>query len=420
MSAASERRRIPRGSKLLLQLRQTVRKQIEMVLGANLAWSVAFVGIVTLQLASQHCSATYPRLAVGEAAPHDIRAIDDVDVPDDLASKERRVAARSLVPDVFVHDTAKAASLEKSFAEELDKTQPLPAAERQLLVGWLREVMQGLVIANKPMLVREKSITVVHLPSQREETLTDFSAVSDLEAARNDVRQRVASLSTLAPSTRASLADLLVSFLDANLSEDSATTGQRRDQAERAVLPVQVRIPKGTILIGQGQKITPEVAARIELVESRSAARSSVPRFAGLLVLTSLLAFFLFRYATYHQREFKRVKHLHAMLVSILLTMLILAQAILWIALQVTLRFRSPFGDPSAYIYLVPFGAGAITCAPEAVTRITASERWLVPSGRKRNTPSMPAKPDWLVSVSSAKRAGPCVFTSAATSDTAS
>ena len=41
-----------------------------------------------------------------------------------------------------------------------------------------------------------------------------------------------------------------------------------------------------------------------------------------------------------------------------------------------------------------------MTCAPEDVTRSTASPRWLVPSGRKRNTPSMPAKPDGLVSIS--------------------
>src|ERR1700731_3878964 len=65
-------------------------------------------------------------------------------------------------------------------------------------------------------------------------------------------------------------------------------------------------------------------------------------------------------------------------------------------------------------------GAGEITWPPDGVTFSTASPRWLVPSARKRNTPSMPAKPDALVSVSGAKRRGPCVFTSAATSATAS
>jgi len=360
VTGGAERRRVPRASKWLVQLRDTMRRQLEIVLAANLVWSSGFVGVVLLLLASQRCGTSYPRLAVGETAPYDIRAIEDVDVPDDTASRERRAAARALIPDVFVHDTQKAVALEKAFTEELAAAQPLPAAERQLLVGWLREVMQGLVIANKPMLLREKAITVVHLPSQREETLHDFSAVSDLEAARNDVRQRVASLATLPPSTRASLADLLVNFLDTNLSEDTAATLLRRDQAERAVLPVQVRVPKGTVLVARGQKTTPELVERVEIVETRSSPRASVARAVGLTVLTSLLAFFLFRYSTYHQRAFKRVQHLHAMLVSILLSMLVLASAIVWIAEQVCPRFRSPFSDPAAYVYLVPIGAGAI------------------------------------------------------------
>ena len=101
----------------------------------------------------------------------------------------------------------------------------LPAAERQLLVGWLREVMQGLVIANKPMLLREKAITVLHTPSQREETLRDFSARSSISMRRATTSGSASpSLDSLAPSTRASLAELLVDFLDANLSEDAAAT----------------------------------------------------------------------------------------------------------------------------------------------------------------------------------------------------
>jgi hypothetical protein len=172
------------------------------------------------------------------------------------------------------------------------------------LIGWLREVMQGLVIANKPMLLREHAITVLHLPAGREEVVREFAPVVDLEAARNDVRQRVASLATIAPSERAALAELLTSFLDANLSEDAAATAQRRDQAERAVLPVQVRVPKGTVLVARGQRVTPELVTRLALVEAQSSPRSSLSRFAGLILLTSLLAFFLYRYTTYHQRAF--------------------------------------------------------------------------------------------------------------------
>jgi putative nucleotidyltransferase with HDIG domain len=360
VTSGVERRRFPRAAKWAQKLRERLRRTLEIVLGANVAWSIAFLGVVTALLFSQRCGSSYPRLTAGELAPYDIHAIEDVDVPDEIATGERRVAARALIPDVYVHDTQKALALEKAFTTELAAAGPLPAAERQLLVGWLREVMQGLVIANKPMLMREKVITVLHTPSQREETVRDFGAVVDLDEARNDVRQRVTSLESLAPSTRASLAELLVDFLDANLSEDAAATSLRRDQAERAVLPVQVRVPKGTVLIAGNQVVTPEIAARVALVATRSAPRASVAQFAGLLVLASLLAFFLFRYATYHQRAFKRVRHLHAMLVSILLSMLLVSQAVVWIAEQVSHRFRSPFNDPKTYIYLVPIGAGAI------------------------------------------------------------
>ena len=59
--------------------------------------------------------------------------------------------------------------------------------------------------------------------------------------------------------------------------------------------------------------------------------------------------------------------------------------------------------------------------ARSASTRSTASPRSLVPSGRKRNTPSMPAEArrHWSALLRE-KRCGPCVFTSAATSATAS
>ena len=171
----------------------------------NLAWSVGFLGIVTVLLASQRCGSSCPRLAAGEPAPYDVRAIEDVDVPDEIATGERRAAARALVPDIYVHDTQKASTLEKAFAVELDAGEPLPAAERQLLVGWLRDVMQGLVIANKPMLLREKTITVLHTPSLRE-AVRDFapSWISGRPQRRGAAR---GPLATIAPSERAELGE---------------------------------------------------------------------------------------------------------------------------------------------------------------------------------------------------------------------
>ena len=131
-----------------------------------------------------------------------------------------------------------------------------------------------------------------------------------------------------------------------------------------------LRVPKGTVLMTRGQVVTPEILARLAAIEARTSPRTTLLRFFGLLVLASALAFFLRRYATYHQRSFKRVRYLHALLASILLAMLGLAQALLWIAEQVAPRFTPPFNDPGAYVFLVPFAAGAILVALLANGRI--------------------------------------------------
>jgi hypothetical protein len=68
----------------------------------------------------------------------------------------------------------------------------------------------------------------------------------------------------------------------------------------------------------------------------------------------------------------------------------------------------------------VVFGEPATAVPPPVATFITARPRSLVPSARKRNSPSIPAKPDVLVSVSGAKRCAPWVRARAATSATAS
>src|SRR5271166_200454 len=65
-------------------------------------------------------------------------------------------------------------------------------------------------------------------------------------------------------------------------------------------------------------------------------------------------------------------------------------------------------------------GAGLITLAAPPSISITARPRSLVPSGRKRKTPSAPLKPDTLVSALSLYGSGPPFRASAAASVAAS
>jgi hypothetical protein len=69
------------------------------------------------------------RMGTLYTAAYDVRAVEDVEVPDPVATAERRVAARELVPDVYVHDAQKASALEKAFNEQLNAT-PLRLSRR--------------------------------------------------------------------------------------------------------------------------------------------------------------------------------------------------------------------------------------------------------------------------------------------------
>ena len=76
------------------------------------------------------------------------------------------------------------------------------------------------------------------------------------------------------------------------------------------------------------------------------------------------------RYSSYHQRSFKKLNHLYALLVLMLLSMLLLGQAILWLVNEAVTNLASPFDQVGTYTYLIPLGAGSILVALLANGRI--------------------------------------------------
>jgi putative nucleotidyltransferase with HDIG domain len=107
-------------------------------------------------------------------------------------------------------------------------------------------------------------------------------------------------------------------------------------------------------------------------LQHASSARKKLgfPELLGLVVVASLLAFFLFRYTRYHQRAFRKLAHLHALLVLMVLSMLVLSRAILWLAWKVVDNLNDPFNQLASYSYVIPLGAGAILVALLANGRI--------------------------------------------------
>ena len=389
------------------RVRDSFRRATDRVLAADTGWSLALVLVTVAVLGSQRCGVSYEQLAVGEPATHDIRAKFDIRVPDEALIAERRREAREAVPDIYVYDTGRFQRLTEqlnglfnegrrlleepapeatpdvsqrvaqAFGDRVEggaltalvRQRFSPALERGLGEA-LGRGMRGLVIGNKALLEGQPEIIVAHVPGTREQPLSEYGSILDLDESREQVRAAVREIPGLPPADRRPLGGLAASFVDANLSFNPEATHARRDEAADTVAPVFVEVPRGKLLIRRGEMITPEVLAQLEAAQAASRGRLGLLDLVGLVLVVSMLAFFLYRYASYHQRRFKKIQHLHALLVLLQLSMLLLSVALLWVVGEVVDQFGSPFNQVQTYYYLVPLGAGSIMIALLANGRI--------------------------------------------------
>jgi putative nucleotidyltransferase with HDIG domain len=389
-----------------VRLREAFRRGADRALASSLLWSVLFVLIVTLLLGSPRFGLSGDaKWSVGQTAPYDIALRTETEIENTALSAMRRKEASDAVPEVYVHDGTRGARMSQEmrrvFAEgraslgEGDLAGTASAALREdlarrsspsaaaalfadgfsqateeILVEALDGVMARLIVGNKALLERQPAVLLVDVAGKREERTSDYGAILDLDQARGVARQDVLDDARALPGDRRALGDFVASFVDANLALSPEETVARRVAAEAAVAPVRVPVPKGTILVRAGEKLTAETLSLLDSTSRLSRPRVDWVEIAGLAVVATLLAFFLDRYTRYHQRSFRKVQHLHALLVIVILSMLLLAQATLWIAGEIADNLESPFHEITSYTYLAPVGAGAILVALLANGRI--------------------------------------------------
>ena len=382
-------RLLPWRLRLSARTREAMRSSFERVLSADLAWSVAFVGLSLVLLLDLRPSAG-DVLRAGERVDRDVVTPVDLDVVDPVATARRREQARAAARDVYVHDTTRGGRMAADVAslfrrgragEPLGAAAP-PAAQAALraagfppelervLATAVRHAMHEWVVANRALLARAGAIDLRHLPGDAEERVTEFDGVLDVPAAQRMAREHV--LAALPPSTpgREALAELAATFVDANVSFDSRLTEARRRAAAAAVVPVTRRVPRGTPLVRAGEVVTPEVEGHLRDLAGRDVAQPGIVSLVGLLVVTSALAFFAYRYTRYHQRNFKKLRHLHALFLLLMGALLVLAEGMLWLARGVVDELGPPLDEVGLYLYVVPVAAGPILVALLANGRV--------------------------------------------------
>ncbi len=375
------------------RVRDAVRRGSDRVLGVDLGWSAALIVMSMLLLGSQRCSVSYPSFEVGDVAGSEVRLHTDIQVVDQEITEQKKEEARQGVAEVYVYEPERSRRLSDQLSEifqagrrameaaqddprgearrVLEGRVPRPALEvlidnafseylEQAVVGPLQDVMNRVVIGNKSILERVPSIVVVRVPGELREQLTDYASIIELSQAREEVRSGIRSALTLDREEEMALAELAGSFVDANLSYSSARTDSERKAAANVVADVLTKIPADTVLVSEGEVITEDNLALVEAARETSPGTVGLLEFLALLILVSMMAFFLFRYTRFHQRNFKKVKQLHALLVLVILCMTLLAQAMLWLVRSVVDNMSYPFNQVDVYIYMIPVGAGAI------------------------------------------------------------
>ncbi len=385
----------------IARLRDAGRQSVDRVLDSDLLWSTLFVVVTLALLAAGGCGSRLGALRAGEFAPHDLRSPIDYDWVDDRSTDERRQLASLAVEEVWVHDVDRAARDTRQVAMLFEQGRELlaqdPSAqearkvfadalapetidvliglqfsrsvEREIL-GSLRQALSERVVGSRALLMRNPTITLIEMPGGREQRVPSNQVGMSLEESRQRVRQRLRERLRLESSGESVLADLAAAFVEANVYYEPELTDSRRQLAGREVGPVVVRIAEGEVIVHRGERLTPEIFQRLQDL-GRAAYRPIGPSQAmALIVLVAMLAFFLWRYTRVHQRHFRKIKHLHSLLVLMLISMLSLAEALLWISSNVVDRLDSPFGESGRYVYLIPLGAGSVLVALLANGRI--------------------------------------------------
>ena len=406
--AASWLERLRQRPRLSAGARDRLREIVDRVLGTDALWSLLLVATCLALIAGPGSAPLDPsRLRLGTVAPFDVRTPYDVDVVDEVLTAERRRTASAEALDVYVHDVERGRDLaavlaglfrdgrarldEASLRGDVDPTAQArehlagrvredvldtllgrrfdAALERQAIAA-LTDAMDRLVIGNRALLGRAPAILVLRVPGRRAQRVDDYAGFVDVEAARAGVTEALGRDVSIPAREKRAFVAFVASFVDANVHYDSDATHERRAAAAATVPPVVVRVAGGEILVRQGEIVTQAALDRLAAARRQPGATFGATEGLGWSFVLGVLAFFVWRYCSYHQRRFRKVRRLHALFVVVLLGILLLAHALPWVVARVVSGLGSPYDDPGRAIYLIPFGAGAVLMALLANGRV--------------------------------------------------
>lgn len=319
------------------------------IIQSPIFYIIVFAAIISFFI-SYFPARPLPSIKPGEIASKDIISPLEITVEDSQATDRRREQAESTIPPVYFYNqkivavtrekirqffesgrawqsSAPALSLkdlQKNLSENLgldiDEATlnnlarlRFPQELEQLLSETLVPVLSKEIILSRSLLSHgetEKGLLVVR---GKEEKLLKAAEILELREARTQLVSEINALE-LPARTRSLLKTLAPAFLVPTINYDAPETEIRRLKARNQVEPVYYTIKKGKVIIRKGDEATPEVIRQIAIINQKISSQPHwLINFAGLLVLYSIIFFFIWNFIVYVTGDEKQLRLLQMM-----------------------------------------------------------------------------------------------------------
>ncbi|MBM3298253.1 MAG: HDIG domain-containing protein, partial [Candidatus Aminicenantes bacterium] len=363
-------------------------------------WLGLFV-VVMSYLLSQLPPKALPTLQVGDIAPRDIAAPDDLTIVDPEMTRAKRLEAEESVLPVYALDPSVFSGLQKKIrevfelgrgwdragategAEALQKALfaahdveiPLddlayllqsgfPTTLEEPLVNLLGKILTRGVLVSKDLLIhREKERGLVIIRPGEPERTVRVAEFFDLSDAATHIEAEAGQVS-LGARRKALLIRLGRVFLQPNVTQETVETEARRGLAASRVEPVFYQIKKGKVIIRQGDEVTAEGVRQVRMINSSLRTTPSwLLNVLGTLILLALLFTAMWHYLQSLEKTPESGR------VMVLLGVLLVLGVLLDRLFQLLGQTISPgatwsiLAHREAYVFAIPLQFGALLFA---------------------------------------------------------
>jgi len=375
------------------QDRQEERSRLKTIVTSPVLYIIIFSAIIAFFI-SFFPARTLPVIKAGEIAPKDIISPLEITVEDTQATEKKRTQAEATIPPVYYYNQKIAAgtqekikqlfesgrawlssspalslkelqrSLSETLALDLDENilnslarSKFPSELEQLLSDFIAPVLNREIILSRNLLTHgeaEKGLLVV---KRKEEKLLKAADALDLKEAREAVVSEIDSLD-LPARNKNILKALGPMLISPTINYDPTETEIRRSRVRSSIEPVFYTIKKGKVIIRKGDEATAETIQQIALINQKISSQPHwLINFFGLLVLHSIIFFFIWQFIKTVTRGEKRLSLLQTMGLALFLSFLAY-KASLFIAeaLSTSLTLISLEKDALSFAFPFQFG----------------------------------------------------------------